>query len=502
MKKRLLKLFCILGMAVFFCGNVFITKAASLTPENNTLSGTSSSVQTSQDASDTTVQKDASVTAASKTSIKKASFSKVTRKIYTGEPIQPKVTVRYNGKKLKSGTDYKIAYKNNKKIGRASIIITGKGNFTGTKTINFRIIPNKVKSLRVTAKTATTLTLRWKKVSGITGYKIYQYNYKTKKYNYVKIVKAGKTSCVINKLSQATTYKFKIKAYKKTSTGEVFNGLVSDYAKGTTRVKTPSMSVYSKYMGQVRVSWPKAKDCDGVELQYKTSKGKFISVPNPSNNKKTNTCYFVQLAPKTVCQFRLRAYVEVNGKKIYSTYNTKSVTISNEANTIKGGDYSPGSVYGPSLSSFELSQVRDKVQYFVNHYVDETMSDYMKVQMAHDYLCNVCDYADDWSKNNANSAWGALVYGEAQCSGYARAMKALCDAMGIGCYYVHANENASNPSHQWNEVKVNGKWYIIDVQCNDTSGFYAFFLVSDKTYQNSTGLDWNRDEVPPCPEDY
>ena len=82
------------------------------------------------------------------------------------------------------------------------------------------------------------------------------------------------------------------------------------------------------------------------------------------------------------------------------------------------------------------------------------MSDVDKVMAARDYLIQFCSYAPDWSKNRANTAWGALVYRQAQCSGYARAMKALCDSIGVECCYVHADAAASNPSHQWNTVKI------------------------------------------------
>lgn len=90
------------------------------------------------------------------------------------------------------------------------------------------------------------------------------------------------------------------------------------------------------------------------------------------------------------------------------------------------------------------------------------MSDYDRVLTAYNYLRSNCSYAyKGWQYNYANTAWGALVYGEAQCSGYARAMKALCDAIGVDCRYVHADSKASNPSHQWNQVRVGGKWYIL-----------------------------------------
>lgn len=166
------------------------------------------------------------------------------------------------------------------------------------------------------------------------------------------------------------------------------------------------------------------------------------------------------------------------------------------------GNYSPGSVYGPKLSQAELDEVADAVQTYMNSYDFSSMSEYEKVATAHDYLCNTCQFAPDWRYNRANTAWGALIYHEAQCSGYSRAMKALCDAMGVGCYYVHADNNAINPSHQWNEVCIDGNWYIIDVQGNDKSGFRAFYLLSDNTYAAMSGMSWDRSSVPACPADY
>ena len=56
-----------------------------------------------------------------------------------GKAVKPKVTVKYNGTKLKAGRDYKVTYKNNAKKGKAKAIITGKGNFTGARTVLFLI---------------------------------------------------------------------------------------------------------------------------------------------------------------------------------------------------------------------------------------------------------------------------------------------------------------------------------------------------------------------------
>lgn len=169
----------------------------------------------------------------------------------------------------------------------------------------------------------------------------------------------------------------------------------------------------------------------------------------------------------------------------------------------QGGEYAPGSVYGPSLTQTELNQVKEVVQQFVEGYITTDMSDYEKVELAQEFLNQTCSYAANWSKNRANTAWGALIYHEAQCSGYARAMKALCDGMGVGCYYVHANETASNPSHQLNIVEVDGNWYIVDPQLNDTMGSYwPAFLLSEQAYRSLTGVTWDSTGLPSCPKSY
>ena len=70
-------------------------------------------------------------------------------------------------------------------------------------------------------------------------------------------------------------------------------------------------------------------------------------------------------------------------------------------------------------------------------------------------------------------------------------MKALCDAIGVDCRYVHANAKASNPSHQWNQVKVGGKWYILDAQSNG-------FLLGTDTWIKQAGMSWDTKGLPTC----
>lgn len=58
---------------------------------------------------------------------------------YTGKVIKPLPTIKYEGKKLKNKTDYTLTYQNNKKAGTATIVIKGKGKYTGQSKIKFTI---------------------------------------------------------------------------------------------------------------------------------------------------------------------------------------------------------------------------------------------------------------------------------------------------------------------------------------------------------------------------
>lgn len=74
--------------------------------------------------------------------ITKANMSKATAKVsaqtYTGKALKPRVTVKYLGKTLLKSS-YTITYKNNVNAGIGKVVLKGKGNFTGSKTIKFKI---------------------------------------------------------------------------------------------------------------------------------------------------------------------------------------------------------------------------------------------------------------------------------------------------------------------------------------------------------------------------
>jgi hypothetical protein len=64
--------------------------------------------------------------------------------VYTGEAYTPAVTVADNGKTLAEGVDYTVSYENNVNAGKASVILTGMGDYAGSVTKTFEIKPRSL----------------------------------------------------------------------------------------------------------------------------------------------------------------------------------------------------------------------------------------------------------------------------------------------------------------------------------------------------------------------
>ena len=109
---------------------------------------------------------------AGKKSLSKAKVS-VPNVIYSGKAKKPKATVKYDGKTLKAGTDYTVSYKNNVKAGTATATVKGKGKYTGTKSVKFKIFGKPsykgATSMPVSSKAGWTLKNCTLKVVSGTG---------------------------------------------------------------------------------------------------------------------------------------------------------------------------------------------------------------------------------------------------------------------------------------------------------------------------------------------
>ena len=140
----------------------------------------------------------------------------VSAQVYSGKAKKPAVKVVLDGRTLIKGTDYTVAYRNNKAIGTATVTVKGKGDYTGTVEKTFKINPKAVTGLKLTAGKGT-LSVIWKKApGGISGYQL-QYGLK-KSFSGAKKATVSKASTVkgtIKNLKKGKTYYVRIRAFKK-----------------------------------------------------------------------------------------------------------------------------------------------------------------------------------------------------------------------------------------------------------------------------------------------
>lgn len=155
---------------------------------------------------------------------------------YDGKSKKPRVKVKDSQGKTVSSNQYQVSYKDNKNVGKASVTVRFKGNYSGSKKLTFTILPKETSLLKLTAK-SKGISLKWQKqTSQTTGY-ILQYStsksFSAKATKSLTIKKTKTKSKTINKLKANKKYYVRIRTYK------------------TVKVNGKSVNMYSK--------WSKAK---------------------------------------------------------------------------------------------------------------------------------------------------------------------------------------------------------------------------------------------------
>ena len=154
--------------------------------------------------------------------------------VYNGKNAKPKVTV-YNGRKKVSSKYYKVTYKNNKKVGYATVIVKGKGKFAkyaGKAAFTIKLKTLKKPSVKKGAK--GTLNVSWKRDGQATKY-VVQYSqskkFKGKSTKTVTITnnKIGKT--VLKGLTGKKNYYVRVRSCKAVNGRKIWSSWSSRSSK-------------------------------------------------------------------------------------------------------------------------------------------------------------------------------------------------------------------------------------------------------------------------------
>lgn len=161
--------------------------------------------------------------------------------------------------------------------------------------------------------------------------------------------------------------------------------------------------------------------------------------------------------------------------------------------------------YSAPVSTIKANQtaVQTKVNEVLSTIIKPNFTEFDKVKAVHDYLALTTQY-DELNYTNGTvpadsyTAYGALVETVAVCDGYAKAAQLLLNQLGIENDYVDGSANGI--LHAWNLVKIDGKYYFMDITWDDPTpnkiGYvgYSYFLVTSD--QLSLDHSWIKENWP------
>lgn len=227
----------------------------------------------------------------------------------------PSVTVKdAAGKVLEEGTDYDVDYADGRKaIGKYSVKITMKGNYSGSKTLYFYILPMATSTVKTNLGTGSSgyddVTVKWDIATGAKGY--YLYYKKASASSWTKVDCGTDRTYTKKNLTDGVKYQFKVVAYWKDGSKKI-ESLKSKTSSIYTlkKLNKPTVKKYSS--SKVKVSWSGISGESGYQV-YKMKKvnGVYTKV---KSYKTTKTYINISATKGKTYYYKVRAY-KTNGTK-------------------------------------------------------------------------------------------------------------------------------------------------------------------------------------------
>lgn len=157
--------------------------------------------------------------------------------VYDGKTKKPGVVLKDSRGQVIDGSQYTVTFKDNKNVGKATAVITLKGNYSGSLKECFTIIPKATQIAKVTAK-SKSFEVKWKKQSVQTDGYVIQYS-TSKKFTKsttksVTVKNKKTTSQTVKKLKAKKKYYVRICTYKNIKENGKTVKLCSQWSKPKT----------------------------------------------------------------------------------------------------------------------------------------------------------------------------------------------------------------------------------------------------------------------------
>lgn len=255
---------------------------------------------------------------------------------YNGTPQTPSAVVTVNGVALISGVDYSVsALPSGAGVYECTVQGLGQYSYINHKAVVF-INPAKITGGNTKPSSTSTVTISWNGQGEKCYYEVYTYDAKKKQWVLVAKTKSTsfKTNYYVNngkkvKVKGNSQYKYRVRAYYSVSVNGKAYTKYGDFTdiSGVTKISAPASPKAKKGKKSFKLSWKKVSNASGYEITYATdSKFKKNKKICKVNKGKTTSATIKKLKAGKTYYVKIRAYQNVNGKKVYSGY-TKTIKV-------------------------------------------------------------------------------------------------------------------------------------------------------------------------------
>lgn len=157
-----------------------------------------------------------------------------------------------------------------------------------------------------------------------------------------------------------------------------------------------------------------------------------------------------------------------------------------------------------TVETEQPTEFESEINVVLYEIIDDNDSEFDKVKAIHDWIAEHVEYDQRLFTvgvpDESYTAEGAFEYGVAVCDGYAKLFRQMATQAGLEAERVTGlADNGSGPdNHAWNQVKVDGEWYNIDVTWDDpiidgvtdnSNIRYDYFMVPDSVLEQDHAPD-------------
>lgn len=184
--------------------------------------------------------------------------------------------------------------------------------------------PDKVAELSARTLGASEIELTWKKSSHVTGYQIYRLDGQTGKYVKIATVEESMpASYTDRKLSAATEYSYKVRAYKNFE-GTNYYGSFSNVKSQVTKPDKVQRLKASTKASAVTLKWAASENVTGYQIYRLNTKTKKYEKIATINGADKITYKNKSLKKGKTYRYKIRAYKTYNGTTYYGGFSSVS----------------------------------------------------------------------------------------------------------------------------------------------------------------------------------